>query len=85
MIRTQIQLSADQHRRLKRWAVRLGISLSEAIRRCVSDRLAEEEEAPSREELVAAALSVCGKYEDPGGASRVGHEHDRYLAEAYAR
>lgn len=61
------------------------MSLSEAVRRCVADRLAVEEAAPSREELVRLALSVCGKYADPGGPSRVAQEHDRHLAEAYRR
>jgi hypothetical protein len=85
MIRTQIQLSPDQHRKLKEWAKHIGISLSEAVRRCVADRLVQEESAPSREEVVAGALSICGKYEDPKGPSRVGREHDRHLAEAYGR
>jgi len=83
MVRTQIQLTREQHRRLKKWAARLGISLSEAIRRCVSDRLEQEESAPTREDLVRRALSVCGKYRDPQGSSRVALDHDAHLAEAY--
>jgi len=85
MVRTQIQLPEEQYRRLRQWARRLGISFSEAIRRCVADRLAVEEAAPSREERVRAALAVCGKYADPKGPSRAAAEHDRYLAEAYRR
>jgi len=83
MVRTQIQLSEEMHRRLKRWANRLGISMAEAVRRCVADRLAEEKLELGREELVREALAVVGKYTDPGGATRVAHEHDAYLAEAY--
>jgi hypothetical protein len=40
MVRTQIQLTEEQCVQLKRWASRLGISLAEAVRRCVADRLA---------------------------------------------
>ncbi len=81
MVRTQIQLTADQHRRLRRWARSLGISLSEAVRRCVADRLAAEETIPSRQDRVRAALGMAGKYSDPD--PHVAVEHDRHLAEAY--
>ena len=85
MVRTQIQLTEGQHKALRRWAQWRGISLSEAIRRFVAERLAREEQAPTREELVRAALAVCGKYTDPEGASNVAAEHDRYLVEAYRK
>jgi hypothetical protein len=83
MMRSQIQLHEDQHRRLRKWSQKLGISLSEAVRRCVEEGLAREEKRPSHEERVKAALGVCGKYRDPKGASRVAAEHDKHLAEAY--
>jgi hypothetical protein len=38
---------------------------------------------PSYEDRVRAARSVCGKYRDGEGESRVAQEHDRYLEEAY--
>jgi hypothetical protein len=85
MVRTQIQLTENQHRRLRGWANRLGISLSEAVRRCVEERLAVEERSGGREEQVRAALAVVGKYADPSGRSRVGKEHDRHFAEAVRR
>jgi len=85
MVRTQIQLTEEQHRGLRRWASRLGVSLSEAVRRCVADRLRAEERAPSRQDRVRAALAVCGKYADPEGEAHVAAEHDRHLAEAYRR
>jgi len=83
MVRTQIQLTDEQYRGLRRWARRLGVSLSEAVRRCVADRLSAEERMPSRDERVRSALAVCGKYVDPEGPSRVAVDHDRHLAEAY--
>ncbi|MGH7322704.1 MAG: CopG family transcriptional regulator [Candidatus Rokuibacteriota bacterium] len=85
MVRTQIQLTEEQYRRLRRWAKEIGVSLSEAVRRCVADRLTREDGAPSRDERVRAALAVCGKFRDPKNASRVAPEHDRYLDEAYRR
>lgn len=84
MVRTQIQLPEEQYRRLRRWAGRLGVSLSEAVR-CLAEHLAQEEATPSREERVRAALAVCGKYADPKGPSRVAADHDRHLTEAYRR
>ena len=85
MVRTQIQLTEEQYVRLKRWASRLGISLAEAVRRCVADRLAAERVDVGRDSLVREAFSVVGKYADPEGASRVAKEHDKHLAVAYRR
>ena len=83
MVRTQIQLPQDMHRDLKRWAHRLGISLAEAVRRCVTDRLADERLEVGREDLAREALAVIGKYADPRGTSRVARDHDEHLTEAY--
>ena len=85
MMRIQIQLTADQRRQLGRWAKQRGISLAEAVRRCVAAHLAGEEERPSREALVRSALAVVGKYDDPAGSSRIASEHDERLAEIYSR
>lgn len=59
--------------------------MAEAVRRCVADRLANEERLPSRRERIREALAVCGKYRDPRGASDVATNHDRYLADAFGR
>ena len=83
MVRTQIQLQEAQYRRLRRWTERLGVSLSEGVRRCVAAHLAREEGVPSREERVRTALSVCGRYSDPSGPSKVARDHDRHLVDAY--
>jgi len=84
MVRMQIQLSELQRRDLEAWARERGISLSEAVRRCVDGRLRREAVAPPREERVRAALAVCGKYRDPGGDTHVATRHDRHLADAFA-
>jgi hypothetical protein len=85
MVRTQIQLTAGQHRQLKRLAQQRGISLSVAIRRLVADCLDAEKNAPTRAAMVRDALQVVGAYRDPAGATTVGEEHDRYLAEAHRK
>lgn len=85
MVRTQIQLTTDQYRRLKRWAQQRGISLSEAIRRCVDKQLSAEQALPARALLVREALQVAGTYEDPKGATDVAREHDQHLHDAYRR
>jgi hypothetical protein len=85
MVRTQIQLTEEQYRQLKRWAARLGISFAEAVRRCVEERLAAEKSGSSRKAMVREALAVLGKYEDPEGLSDVALDHDRHLYEARRR
>jgi hypothetical protein len=85
MVRTQIQLTEEQHRQLRRWAARLGISLAEAVRRCVSERLSAEKSVSGRKAMVREALAVFGKYEDPDGLKNVAVDHDGHLAEAYRR
>ena len=85
MVRTQIQLTEAQHRELTRYSRRLGISLSEAIRRCVNAQIEHDETAPAREERVREALAVCGKYRDAHGEGRVALEHDRFLDDTYHR
>jgi hypothetical protein len=83
MMRTQIQLTEAQHQSLTRFARRLGISLSEAIRRCVDASLGREDEATTPDGRIRAAIAVCGKYRDAGDETGVAREHDRYLDEAY--
>jgi hypothetical protein len=85
MIRTQIQLTDDQHSKLRRWAQSRGISLSEAVRRCVDDRLAAEPAEHTRVYRVREASVVFGKYADPGGSSRVAKDHDEHLNDAYGQ
>jgi hypothetical protein len=85
MVRRQIQLPEDEDHRLRRWAGRLGISVAEAVRRCVASSLRVEAEAPSREDRIRAALAVCGRYADPERDPDVAKAHDRHLADAYRR
>lgn len=85
MVRTQVQLEKRQHNGLRRWARKLGISLSEAVRRCVDEKLAAEQSAPTPDESLRDALAVIGKYSDSESPSHVAREHDRHFAEASRR
>lgn len=80
MIRTQIQLTDAQSRALRRLASREGISLANAIRRCVDRALAGE--ADRREDAFRRAAALVGAFADRGGASDVAEHHDLYLGEA---
>jgi hypothetical protein len=81
MIRTQIQLTDEQHRALKRWSSELRISLAEAVRRCVEDRLHRLPDEERRPDRVREALEVVGRY--GSGRSDVAAHHDEHLADAY--
>ena len=79
MVRTQIQLSEEQQRRLKALSVKKAVSISELIRRGIDQVLVEYD----REEQWSRLWEVCGSCHDPSGASDVGGSHDNYLAEIY--
>ncbi len=81
MLRTQIQFTEDQHRRLRALAQREGVSIAEIVRRCVSRVI--EEGAPDRGELYARAAELIGHFTDPEAATDLSSRHDGYLDEAY--
>jgi hypothetical protein len=80
MVRTQVQLSADQVARLKARALEEGVSLAELVRRAVERYLAEEE-GGGYEERARRALEAVGRF--ASGAGDVGEAHDRHLDEAF--
>lgn len=80
MVRTQIQLTEEQARRLRKLARHEGVSLAEIIRRCVDHTLTDQ--ATRRSQLYERAATVIGRYEDRKGADDLAAEHDRYLDEA---
>jgi hypothetical protein len=84
MVRLQIQLHKSQHRLVRQRAARLGVSVSEVIRRSVDAQLhADGSDDP--DERVRRALAVGGKYTDSRGPSTVAADHDAALAEAFHR
>lgn len=78
MVRTQIQLTEQQARRLRAEARERGLSLAEIIRRYVKKGLSEE--TPNR---AALYKRVVGRFRDRRGARDISSKHDRYLDEAY--
>ena len=81
MVRTQIQLTEQQARRLRSQAHERGLSLAEVIRRYVEKGLAEE--SPDRSVLYERAAGLVGKYRDRRRARDLSAKHDDYLGEAF--
>lgn len=81
MLRTQVQLTEAQHRRLRALARREGVSIAELVRRGV-DRLLDNE-APDRRLLYARAAELVGALADSDAATDLAARHDDYLDEAY--
>ncbi|MFC1705830.1 ribbon-helix-helix protein, CopG family [Planctomycetota bacterium] len=81
MVRTQIQLTEEQAREVRAAARREGISMAEMIRRCIDQALLARPN--SREALYARAAELGGSFVDPGQATDLSSNHDRYLDEAF--
>lgn len=80
MIRTQIQLTDDQARVVKKLAAARGISMAEFIRQAV-EGIIQAYPVIDREERVRRAREIVGKFSS--GKSDVSGKHDAYLEEAY--
>ncbi len=80
MIRTQIQLEPSQVTRLKRLSAREGISMAEAIRRCIDFQLADD---TNTETCWASASELVGAFKDRRGARDLSRKHDDYLEDAF--
>jgi hypothetical protein len=81
MVRTQIQLTEQQARRLRAEARERGLSLAEIIRRYVEQGLAGE--TVDRGTRYDRAARVIGQFRDRGAARDLASEHDRYLDESF--
>lgn len=81
MIRTQIQLTEEQHQALKELAASQKISMARLIRESVAQYL-NTSETKEMDELRQYAISIAGKYHS--GHTDISINHDEYLAEAFA-
>lgn len=81
MVRTQVQLTEQQVRRLRARAHEEGVSLAEIIRRFVDSGLTGE--AADRGKLYEKAARVVGHFPDKRGATTLARDHDRFLDEAF--
>ncbi|MBN1315471.1 MAG: hypothetical protein JXA42_08385 [Anaerolineales bacterium] len=81
MIRTQIQLTEEQSRRIKMLAMNRGVSVAKLIRESVDDLLYKTG-GIDMDERRRRALAVAGIYHS--GKQDISENHDDYLAEAFA-
>jgi hypothetical protein len=81
MIRTQIQLTEAQARKLRAKARAERLSLAETIRRFVDKGL--ESEKCDRTVLYGRAAGVIGRFPDRKGARDLAARHDDYLDDAF--
>lgn len=79
MFRTQIQLTEEQARALKRLAAKKGASVSELIRQSV-DHLLQSAAMVDPKDQRLRAIAAAGKLRN--GPPDLSLEHDKYLAEA---
>ena len=78
MVRTQIQLTEKQARRLKQLAAAQGRSMADLIRRSV-DALLAQPNAHDDEAKRARARRAAGRFRS--GVSDLSSRHDRHLAD----
>lgn len=78
MVRTQIQLTEQQARTLKRLAAERGTSMAALIRDAV-ERLSGELEARDPRERARAAIGAFA-----GDGANTAEDHDRHLDEIYS-
>jgi hypothetical protein len=83
MIRTQIQLTEEQSRRVQDEATRSGRSMAEVIRRSVDCYLHQESNRRTGTPTRLSAMDVAGRFHS--GKSDIAARHDDYLDEAYGR
>lgn len=80
MIRTQIQLTEDQAKALKKIAQSRHLSVAELIRKAV-DTVIKSNTVVNAEERHKRAMEIVGKFSS--GKRDVSKKHDLYLTEAY--
>jgi hypothetical protein len=79
MVRTQIQLTDEQADMLRRVAAERGVSMAGIIRELLDRSLGDA----GREARSRRALGTVGRFSS--GIGDVAEEHDRHLADAFAR
>jgi hypothetical protein len=80
MVRTQIQLTAQQQAALRRLSASTGRSVADLIRQGV-EQLLSSDPLPDKEEQIQRARRVAGRFRS--GRADGSSDHDRHLAEAF--
>ncbi len=82
MVRTQIQLTEEQVKAIKKLAASRHVSGAELIRRAV-DVMIKSGTAAEPEERRTRAIEIVGRFSS--GKRDVSRKHDKYLAEAFRK
>ncbi len=82
MVRTQIQLTEEQSRALKRLSAQRDVSVAELIRQGINLYL-RSCGTISQEERRQRAIKAAGQFRS--GQADLSEKHDAYLAEAYGK
>jgi hypothetical protein len=82
MIRTQIQLTEEQAKALKKMAASRHLSSAELIRRAI-DVMIKSGPAADPDERRKRAIEIAGRFSS--GRSDVSRKHDKYLADAFGK
>jgi len=82
LIRTQVQLTNDQLKRLRQLSSATGKSTAELIRNAVDQSLAGKS-VVDRKDRIERAIRLAGSFSS--GHSDVSAEHDAHLAEAFKK
>ena len=82
MVRTQIQLTEEQARKVKKIAASRGVAMAEVIRDAVDGAIRSNAGTVS-EERRTRAIEILGKFRS--GKKDVSKRHDAYLAEAWSK
>ncbi len=82
MVRTQIQLTEEQAKKIKKIAASRGTSMAEVIREAVEGAI-RSDVGTAPEERRKRALEVVGKFRS--GKKDVSKRHDAYLTEAWSK
>lgn len=81
MLRTQIQFTSEQARRLRALARRQGVSVAELVRQSVDRVLLDTSRQPAAQYERAARL--VGAFPDRVAARDLSRRHDQHLRAAY--
>jgi hypothetical protein len=82
MVRTQIQITEEQAKAVKKIALARRLSVAELIRRAV-DVMVKSNPVADPEEKRRRAIEIVGKFHS--GKHDVAKKHDEYLADAYRK
>ena len=82
MVRTQIQITEEQAKAVKRIALARHLSVAELIRRAV-DIMVKSSPVADPEERLKRAIGIVGKFRS--GKHDIAKRHDKYLTVAYRK